>query len=112
MKTFEIVMVVVCGALGVRSLVHWIRRPFDSRDPRDHILFALFVTGRVGMWFVIAGLFLLYATTDTRGRAFVDETRAYDWFLLVFIALSALQLVAGYFLSRRSGRTGGNDPVV
>lgn len=112
MKTFEIAMVVVCGAFGVRSLIHWGRRPFDSADPRDHILFALFVTGRVGLWFAIAGLFLLYALTDTQGRAFIDDVRSYDWFVLVFIALSAMQLMAGYFLGRRSGRTGDDGPVV
>jgi hypothetical protein len=100
-KTFEIAVVIVCGAFGVRSLIYWIRRPFDSADPRDHVLFALFVTGRVGLWFAIAGLFLLYALTDTQGRAFVDDVRTYDWFLLVFVALSAMQLVAGYFLGRR-----------
>ena len=94
-------MVVMCGAFGVRSLIYWIRRPFDSADRRDHVLFALFVTGRVGLWFAIAGLFLLYAFTDTQGRAFVDDVRMYDWFLLVFVALSAMQLVAGYFLGRR-----------
>jgi hypothetical protein len=100
-KAFEVAMVVVCGAFGVRSLMYWIRRPFDSADPRDHALFAFFVTGRVGLWFAIAGLFLLYALTDTQGRAFVDDVRTYDWFLLVFVALSAMQLVAGYFLGRR-----------
>ncbi len=105
-------MVAVCGALGVRSLVHWIRRPFDSTDPRDHVLYACFVTGRVGLWFSVAGLFLLYALTDTQGRAFVDDVREYDWFLLVFIALSAMQFVAGYFLGHRSGRTGDDEPVV
>ena len=112
MKAFEIAMVLGCGALGVRSLVHWLRRPFDSRDRRDHVLFALFVTGRVGLWFAMAGLFLLYAVTQTQGRAFVDDVRAYDWLLLVFIALSAMQLLAGYFLGRRSGPAGGDDRVV
>ena len=111
MKAFEIVVVSVCGALGVRSLVHWIRRTFDSRDVRDHVLFAFFVTGRVGLWFAIAGLFLLFATTNTQGRAFIDDARAYDWFLFVFIALSAMQFLAGYFLGRRPGEN-RDEPVV
>jgi len=111
-KAFEIAMVVVCGALGVRSLVHWTRRPFDSRDVRDHVLFAVFVTGRAGLWFAVAGLFLLFASTSTQGRAFIDDARAYDWFFLVFIALSAMQFVAGYFLGRRRGKTDGDEPVV
>ncbi len=108
MKIFEIAMVVLFGALGVRSLVYWVRRPFDSVDPRDHVLFALFVTGRVGLWFAVSGLFLLYALTGTLGRAFIDDVRRYDWFLLVFVALSAIQLLAGYFLGRRSGPSSGN----
>jgi uncharacterized membrane protein SpoIIM required for sporulation len=101
-KAFEIAMVALFGGLGVRSFVYWTRRPFDSRDPRDHLLFALFVTGRVGLWFALAGLFLLYALTNTQGRAFVDDVRRYDWFVMVFILLAAAQFVGGYFLGRRS----------
>jgi hypothetical protein len=102
MKAFEIVLVVVFAALGIRSLVYWIRRPFESRDPRDHLLFAMFVTGRVGLWFALSGLFLLYASVDTQGRAFTDDVRRYDWFFMVFVVLAALQLLGGYFLGRRA----------
>jgi hypothetical protein len=102
MRVFEIAALVVFAALGVRSLVHWARRPFDSRDPRDHLLFAMFVTGRVGLWFGLAGLFLLYALTGTQGRAFVDDVRRYDWFVMVFLGLAAMQLLGGFFLGRRS----------
>ena len=102
MKVFEATMVVLFAALGVRSLLYWVRRPFDGSDVRDHVLFALFVTGRVGLWFGSAGLFLLYALTDTRGRAFIDDVRSYDWFALVFVGSAAIQFLAGYFLGRRS----------
>jgi hypothetical protein len=102
MKVFEFGMVALFASLGVRSLVYWGRRPFDSRDPRDHLLFALFVTGRAGLWFALAGLFLLYGLTATQGRAFVDDVRRYDWFALVFAVLAAAQFVGGYFLGRRS----------
>lgn len=102
MKVFEIAMLMMFGALGVRSLIHWARRPFDSSDPRDHLLFAMFVTGRVGLWFALAGLFLLYALTGTQGRAFVDDVKQYDWFIMVFMGLAALQFLGGYFLGRRS----------
>lgn len=50
----------------------------------------------------VAGLFLLYALTNTHGRAFVDDVKRYDWFIMVFLGLSALQLLGGYFLGRRS----------
>lgn len=109
MKAFEGAMVALFTALGVRSLLHWGRRPFDGADVRDHVLFALFVTGRVGLWFGLAGLFLLYALTDTQGRAFVDDVRSYDWFVLVFVGLAAIQFLAGYFLGRRS-MTRPQDP--
>ena len=102
MKAFEVAMVVLFAALGVRSLVYWARRPFEGDDPRDHLLFALFVTGRAGLWFALAGLFLLYALTGTEGRAFVDDVRRYDWFALVFAILAAAQFVGGWFLGRRS----------
>jgi hypothetical protein len=101
-KTFEAILAVVFLALGIRSLVHWLRRPFDSADVTDHVLFALFVTGRVGLWFALAGVFTLYAATSTEGRAFVDDVRAYDWLLVVFLLLAAMQLLAAFFLGRRS----------
>jgi len=109
MKVVEVATMALFTALGIRSLLHWGRRPFDGVDLRDHVLFALFVTGRVGLWFGLAGLFLLYALTDTRGRAFIDDVRSYDWFVLVFVGLAAIQLLAGYFLARRS-ESGPQDP--
>ena len=103
-KAVEIVMVVLFGALGIRSLIYWIRRPFEGRDARDHLLFALFVTGRVGLWLALAGIFLIYALTNTQGRAFTDDARQYDWFFMVFVVLAAMQLIGGYFLGRRSAK--------
>ena len=41
----------------------------------------MFVTGRVGLWFAPSGLFALYASMDTQGRAFADDVRRYDWYL-------------------------------
>jgi hypothetical protein len=102
MKVIEIVLITLFGALGIRSLVHWIRRPFESPDARDHLLFAMFVTGRVGLWLALSGLFVLYALTNTRGRAFTDDVQRYDWFVMVFVILAALQVIGGYFLGRRS----------
>jgi hypothetical protein len=104
MNILEIALVAAFGALGLRSLVHWIRRPFESHDARDHLLFAMFVTGRVGLWLALAGIFVLYALTDTQGRAFVDDVRAYDWYVMVFVVLAAMQLVGGYLLGRRSAK--------
>ena len=104
MKAIEIALVALFGGLGVRSLVHWTRRPFESRDARDHLLFATFVTGRVGSWLALAGIFVLYASKNTQGRAFIDDVHEYDWYVMVFVVLAAMQLVGGYFLGRRSAK--------
>jgi hypothetical protein len=101
-QSIEIVAALVFAALGVRSLVHWARTPYESTRASDLALYALFVTGRVGMWFVLAAAFALYALTDTRGRAFVDDAREYQWLYLVFLALGAVQFVAAYFLGQRA----------
>jgi hypothetical protein len=116
MRGVELTIAIGLAALGVRSLVHWARRPFGSRDPRDHLLYALYVVGRAGLWFAFAGMFLLFASAGTTdpvtgeqlhapGQAFVDAVNAYRWYVLVPAALAAMQLVAGYVLGRRAERT-------
>jgi hypothetical protein len=52
---------------------------------------------------VLATAFTLYALTDTRGRAFIDDVSEYRWLYLVFLALGALQFSTAYFLGRRAG---------
>jgi hypothetical protein len=103
-KAFEIAVAVVCAALGIRSLVHWAHEPYESPRMSDLVLYALFVTGRVGLWLVLALAFTLYALTDTQGRAFTDDAREYQWLYLVFLALGALQFVTAYFLGQRAKR--------
>ncbi len=119
MRAGEFVLVAVLVFLGIRSLVHWMRRPFDSPDPVDHALFAAFVVGRVGSWLSMAGFFYLSATFSmqgpdgtyfvVRGRAFSEGFQArYWWYPLVFIAFFVLQFLAGYFLGRREGAGSGS----
>jgi len=93
---------------GVRSLWYWLRRPFEGTDATDHVLYALFVTARVGLWLAFGGLFWIYATLDVQGRAALDELRQYSWYVMVPIALAAVQLGAGWFLGRRG--TAQEDP--
>jgi hypothetical protein len=111
-RTAEFVIGVVFAAVGVRSLVHWARRPFASTDVKDHLLYAAYLTGRVGFWFALAGAFFLFAfvgTTDpgsgqriaSQGRAYVDDLSRYRWYVLVFAVLGAMQLLAGWFLGHR-----------
>lgn len=101
MKAAELVLAAVLAVFGVRSLVHWARRPFEGTDPVDHVLYALYLTGRVGLWFAAAGAFLLFASIPTQGQAFADDVRTYRWYVLVFVILGVVQLVAGWFLGRR-----------
>jgi hypothetical protein len=91
---------VIFGLLGIRSLFHWLRRPLESDARRDHVLFALFVVSRAGLWFALMGLFLLYASVDTEGRAFVDDAGEFAWYFIVIMVLAALHLVTVFLLGR------------
>jgi hypothetical protein len=71
------------------------------------VLYAAYLTGRVGLWFAFAGAFLVFASIDTQGQAFVDEVRDRRWYVLVFVGLAVLQLVAGWFLGHRTPRSPG-----
>jgi hypothetical protein len=110
-RVAELVVAALLVAGGIRSLVHWIRRPFDSADPVDHALFAAFVVGRVGMWWSLAGFFLLSLTLRDpngsgaylQGRAFTDYFRdRYWWYPMVFLSALVLQFLASFFLGHRS----------
>jgi len=103
--------VILLGLLGVRSLVHWLGRPLTSDAPRDRVLFALFVVARAGLWFALAGLFLLYATIHTQGRAFVDEAAELRWYFFVLAIPAAGQFLTGFLLGRPS-RGRDEDPGV
>ncbi len=104
---FELAVAAVALVFGVRSALHWTSRPFESRDLVDHMLYALYLTGRVGLWFAFAGAFAIFGLTRTRGRAFVDDVAGYRWYVLVFVALGAMQFLAGYALGRRR-----EDPTI
>lgn len=112
MRPVEAVIATLLALLGLRSLVHWIRQPFESTDLRDHLLFALFVTARAGVWFALAGIFAVYAVVATldpvtgtripaQGRAFTDAVSRYEWMFMIPIAFGVSQFVAGWFLGHR-----------
>lgn len=108
MRPFELAIAGVLGLAGLRSLWVWTRRRLEGTDVVDHLLFALFLTGRIGLWFSVAGLFLLYASVESQGRAALDELEPFRWYLVVPLSLAGMQLVAGWFLGRR--RPGASDP--
>ena len=97
----ERVLAIVFTAFGVRSAVYWIRHPVRTTDVTDELLFAAFVTGRVGTWLLAAGLFLLFGTIHTVGRAYTDDASQFTWIVVVFLFLGAMQLLAAWFLGAR-----------
>ena len=107
MNRLEWVAVGVFALLGVRSLVHWLRRPLDVATRREVVLYALFVVCRAGLWFALAGLFALYASLyaslNVRGRAFVDAAAGLRWYFVVLAVAAAGQFVLGFLLGRGPG---------
>ena len=102
MRVLEFVIAGVFGVLGIRSVVHWASRPFDSDDPVDHALYAVYVTGRAGIWFALGGLFLVFGLSGAEGRASLAHTaRDLRWYVVIFAVLGVLQLLGGWFLGRR-----------
>jgi hypothetical protein len=109
----EIVVAAVFGLLGIRSVVYWLRRPIDLEARRDHLLYALFVVSRAGIWFALMGLFLLYASVETQGRAFTDDAARFNWYFIVLVVPAAVQFVAGFMLGRapRTPPTDADPPA-
>ncbi len=116
MRGLELAAAGVLGAFALRSAVHWGRRPFESTDVVDHLLYALFVVCRVGLWGVLAGWFALLALLREPAsgdyaaeRAFVDAQRERQiWMAALFVLLGGVQFASTWFLGRRRR---GDDPV-
>jgi hypothetical protein len=100
-SALELVIAAVFVAGGLRSLWAWSRRRFEGADVVDHLLYALHVTGRVGLWFAFAGFFVLFSVTSIDGKP-TNEIDRFRWYLMVPLALAAMQLLAGYALGRRA----------
>lgn len=111
MNVIELAVAAVLAGLGVRSVVSWAGRPFAGADAIDHLLYALHLSGRVGLWFAFAGIFLLFGTSDAKGRGFTDEMSDQRWLVVVIVVLGAMQVLGGWFLGRRTpaGDLPGSD---
>jgi hypothetical protein len=97
----ELTLAALFAAGGIRSLWIWSRRRLEGTDLVDHLLYALHLTGRIGLWFAFAGFFVLFSVTSVDGRP-SDAFDDYRWYLLVPITLAAMQFVGGFVLGRRS----------
>jgi hypothetical protein len=112
MKGVELAVAAALAALAIRSAVHWGRRPFEGLDVADHLLYALFVACRVGLWGVLATWFALLALVREPSaadyaaeRGFVDAQRMRQiWLAAFFVLLGGVQFAATWFLGRRRGR--------
>jgi len=107
----EIVPAVLFAVLAIRSAVYWHRHRIEGRDATDDLLFAAFVTGRVGTWLAAAGMFAVFGTIRVQGRAFADEASQSGWLFIVFLALGATQFLAAWFLSARDTADGDTSPT-
>lgn len=102
MRYAEAALAVVLAAVGVRRLVASLRERFDGADVGDHLLYAMHVTGRVGIWFAFAGILVLIASIDVEGRALIDEFTRYRYWFMLPVTLAAMRFVGGQLLARRS----------
>ena len=96
------VVAAVLAALGTRALVYWGRRPFETTDVRDHLWYAAYLTGRIGLWFALAAFFIALAAGARRFATVARDAAKSRWFVMLFLALAVLEMVAGYFLGRRT----------
>ena len=86
----ELVIAGLLVVLGCRSLVRWLRKGFRPASAWESVLYALHVTARVGLWFAFAGFFA--------GYALIDDPQSFRWYVLVPLALSAIQLLTALAL--------------
>jgi hypothetical protein len=98
-STLEAGAAVVLALGGARSIWVWARRPLDSTQAADHVLYTLFRVGRIGLWWALSGVFAIYATQP--GLTTDQFVARYGWFVAVVLVLPTIQLVASFFLSRR-----------
>jgi hypothetical protein len=96
----EIVVASILALVGLRTLVVWSRRPFESRAIADHVLYALWIVAKAGLWFALAGVFVISATIHHQGRAFLDDWSSYRWYVLVPIGCAVVQALTAYALGR------------
>jgi len=92
MNVFEVAVAGLLAVGGIWSFARWVRRPFLSTSLRDQVLYAVHLTGRVGLWFAMAGFFL--------GYGLLEEPQRFGWYVYVPIGLAILQLLSALALGR------------
>lgn len=93
MRPVELAIAAILALFGLRSLRVWLGRRFAAESSGDRVAYSLFVTGRVGTWFALAGFFVGYAVVD-------EPQSIVRWYAFVPLVLAAVQLLSGFYLSR------------
>jgi hypothetical protein len=109
-RVAALVLAAVFALLAGRSAIYWFTHRLELHDATDELLFAAFVTGRVGTWLVASGMFAVFGSISAVGQAYVDEASGFTWLFLVFLGLGAIQFLAGWFLGVRGGRDVSGRP--
>jgi hypothetical protein len=87
-------LIVAAGlaAMGIRSAMKWLRVDVPLHSAGERVLFVVNITSRIGLWFAFAGFFV--------GWALVENPDEFGAYVLIPIALAAIQLLTGVLLSR------------
>ena len=114
MSAVQVIELILAGfffAGGIRSFWIWSRRSIDSDHIRDQISYALYRTGRIGLWFAVGAIFLYSSLSGLEGRALADDIEDHRWFLMVLLLLALMQFIGGYLLGRSvTKRPGSEEP--
>jgi hypothetical protein len=100
----EVILAALLLIPALFSLRKWLRTEYRATSAGERLLYTLYATARVGMWFAFAGFFL--------GFAVVENPSDIRWYVMVPICLAGIQLLTGVFLGRSpssSSSPGGRE---
>jgi hypothetical protein len=97
----EVILAVLFLVPGLFSLRKWLGTDFRAASAGERLLYTLYATARVGMWFAFAGFFI--------GFAVVENPTNIRWYIMVPIFLAGTQLLTGLFLSRPPSSTSSRE---
>jgi membrane glycosyltransferase len=87
-----LILAMLLAAGGVRSLLHWRGRAPSSSETSQVLLYAAFVTCRIGFWFALAGFVVVLGLAD--------DPFSLRWLVGFPAALALGQIVTAYLLGR------------
>jgi hypothetical protein len=92
LSIFSLAVVVLLVAGGVRSFIYWSGRGLEKgADSKRLVFFAVFITGRVGVWFSLAGFVVILSL--------VADASGFKWFIVVPGLFAVAQILSSYALA-------------